>query len=65
MLKIKNNNVLIPLSLWDELKSDLYFHELIEALEDRQDLLEAKAKATEFFDFSEYDAKRMAAINNV
>ena len=65
MLKIKNNNVLIPLSLWNELKDDLYFNELIEALEDRQDLLEAKKEATEFFDFREYDSKRMATMNNV
>lgn len=65
MLKIKNNNVLIPLSLWNELKGDLYFNELIEALEDRQDLLEAKKEATEFFDFREYDSKRLATINNV
>ncbi|MBM2814277.1 MAG: hypothetical protein HW421_1039 [Ignavibacteria bacterium] len=63
MLKIRNNNVLIPLHLWNELKSDLYFHELIEALEDRQDLLEAKKEATEFFDFREYDSKRLKAIN--
>jgi hypothetical protein len=65
MLKIKNNNVLIPLNLWNELKDDLYFNELIEALEDRQDLLEAKKEATEFFDFREYDSKRLEAIKNV
>ena len=65
MLKIKNNNVLIPITLWNDLKSDLYFHELIEALEDRQDLLDAKKDATEFFDFREYDSKRLEAIKNV
>jgi len=65
MFKINNNNVLIPLILWNELKNDLYFNELIEALEDRQELLDAKQEATEFFDFREYDSKRMAAINNV
>jgi hypothetical protein len=58
MLTIQNNNVLIPVDLWNDLKADLYFNELIEALEDRQDLLEAKQEATEFFDFREYDAKR-------
>jgi len=65
MLKIKNNNVLIPLALWNELKKDLYFSELIEALEDRQDLLEAKKEVTEFFDFREYDTKRMAIFQNI
>ncbi|ROL60194.1 hypothetical protein D9V86_09660 [Bacteroidetes/Chlorobi group bacterium ChocPot_Mid] len=65
MLQIKNENVLIPVTVWNELKNDFYFNELIEALEDRQDLLDAKQAATEFLDFREYDAKRMEAINNV
>lgn len=59
MLKIKNDNVLIPIALWNDLKNDLYFNELIEALEDRQDLIDAKEEATEFLDFREYDSKRM------
>ncbi len=65
MLNIKNNNVLIPLALWNELKSDLYFSELITAIEDRQELMEAKEEATEFFDFREFDAKRMESLLNV
>ncbi|MBM2814694.1 MAG: hypothetical protein HW421_1456 [Ignavibacteria bacterium] len=65
MLKIKNENVLIPIALWNELKNDLYFNELIEALEDRQDLIEAKKEATEFLDFREYDSKRLETIKNV
>lgn len=65
MLKVKNDNVLIPLALWEELKNDFYFQELIEVLEDRQELLESKKEASEFFDFDEYDAKRMAEIVNV
>lgn len=58
MLKTKNNHVLIPIAVWNELKKDLYFSELIEAFEDRQDLLDAKQQATEFLDFREYDLKR-------
>jgi hypothetical protein len=65
MFKIKNNNVLIPISVWNDLKNDLYFNELLEALEDRQDLLDAKHEATEFLDFNEYDSQRMKAIKNV
>lgn len=49
MLKIQNENVLIPVTVWNDLKRDYYFNELIEALEDRQDLLDAKQEATEFF----------------
>jgi len=65
MLKIKNNNVLIPLAVWNDLKKSLYFNELIEALEDREELLQAKKEATEFFDFREYDRQRMQKIQNV
>jgi|GEM_PF-6659231 len=65
MLQVKNENVLIPLNVWNELKKDYYFNELIEALEDRQDLLDAKSEATDFFDFREYDSKRMKAMKNV
>lgn len=65
MLKIKDNNVQIPISLWEELKNDFYFNELIEALEDRQDLLNAKQEADEFFDFREYDEQRLQEIKNV
>ncbi len=62
MLKIKNDNVLIPVSVWNDLKNDSFFNELIEALEDRQDLLEAKNASSEFLDFREYDSNRMDAI---
>ena len=65
MLKTKNNHVLIPIAVWNELKMDLYFSELIEAFEDRQDLLDAKQQATEFLDFREYDLKRMEAVKSV
>ncbi|MCX6153096.1 MAG: hypothetical protein NT007_02925 [Candidatus Kapabacteria bacterium] len=59
MLKIENNNVLIPLVLWKELKGDLYFNELIEIIEDRETLFEAKAKTEYFVDLDEYHQERM------
>ena len=65
MLQIKKNNVLIPIVIWNELKKDSYFNELIEALEDRLELIEAKKEATEFFDFRLYDEQRLKEINNV
>ncbi|MBI5326253.1 MAG: hypothetical protein HZB41_13445 [Ignavibacteriae bacterium] len=65
MLEIKDNNVQIPIELWDELKHDLYFNELVEALEDKKDLLEARKDAGEFFDFREYDNQRMKRITDV
>jgi len=65
MLKTMNNNVLIPIAVWNDLKVDLYFGELIEALEDRQELLDAKLESTDFLDFREYDQKRMDSMTNV
>jgi hypothetical protein len=59
MLKVENNNVLIPLTLWQELKGDLYYNELIEAIEDRESLIEAKSKTEYFVDLEEYHNNRM------
>ena len=40
---------MVTVDVWIELKRDIYFNELIEALEDRQDLIDVKKDATEFF----------------
>ena len=57
MLKIKNNNVLIPLSLWKELKGDLFYNELVEAIEDREALIEATEKNRIFCRFGRISHK--------
>lgn len=64
MLKIKNDNILIPVKIWEELKRDLYFSELIEAIEDRQELIESQNESSDFSDFRDYDEKRMSKLNN-
>jgi len=58
MLEVKNNNVLIPIQIWEELKRDFYFSELIETLEDRKELLDAQSENVEFIDFRLYDSER-------
>ena len=63
MIKIDDENVIIPRSTWDELKNDECFKKLIEILEDSNDLEDAIAEADEMFDFDEYDKKRMKSIN--
>jgi hypothetical protein len=63
MLEIKDNFVQIPLSLWDELKNDLYFKELIEALEEKQELLIAEKETEYFVDYDEYRKKRLQNMN--
>ena len=65
MIEIKNNNVIIPLSIWNELKQDNYFKEIIEVLEDSKEFEKAKKESTQFIDFKSYDRKRRAKIKNV
>lgn len=62
MLQIQNDNILIPIAFWNELKSKDSFKELISIIEDRQDLIELQSEETEFFDFKEYDSKRIGAV---
>jgi hypothetical protein len=63
MIKIDDENVVIPRKTWDELKNDEFFKELIEILEDSNDLEDAIAEADEMFDFDDYDKERMKSIN--
>ena len=58
MLQVSNNNIIIPLAFWNELKKNDYFRELIEVLEDSRDLDEAKRLSTSFTDINTYMKKR-------
>ncbi len=58
MLQVSNNNIIIPLAFWNELKKNDYFRELIEVLEDSRDLDEAKKLSTSFTDINAYMKKR-------
>ncbi|MFZ1320365.1 MAG: hypothetical protein WAT71_02290 [Ignavibacteria bacterium] len=65
MIEIKNNNVIIPLSIGNELKQDNYFKEIIEVLEDSKEFEKAKKESTKFIDFKSYDSKRRVKMKNV
>lgn len=58
MIKIRNNNVIIPLTIWNELKKDDYIMEKIEILEDSGLLEKTKRESTGFIDFYEYVRER-------
>jgi hypothetical protein len=61
MLQVSNNNVIIPLRFWNELKKNDYFRELIEVLEDSKDFEEAKKETTSFLNLNDYMKKRELA----
>ncbi|MDI6791606.1 MAG: hypothetical protein QME81_01890 [bacterium] len=50
--------VTISRNLWERVKENPAFVELLEDIEDAQDILKAKAEASEFFDFDEYIKER-------
>lgn len=45
--------------IWDELKNDIYYNEIIEAIEDREALKKAKEETEYFIDLEEYHKNRM------
>ncbi len=58
MIQISKTKVVIPVSTWNELKSDEYFKELIDVLEDSLKLEKAKKETKSFVDFRTYDKMR-------
>ena len=63
MIKTTKDRVIFSKETWDYLKSDIYYSQIIEAIEEREELIKA-IKETEFIvDFKEYDRQRRARIN--
>lgn len=56
-MEIIDDKVIFPLSVWNDLKKDDYFKELVEALEDRDRLLELEKNETEFLNFDGIDSQ--------
>lgn len=48
---------------WEELRNDEYFRELIEIVEDREALIEAKNETDGFVDLDDYHASRTKQKN--
>jgi len=60
---LTENEVTFSRELWEELKNDDYFHELIDIIEDRDALREAKKETEYFMDYEEYRKSRLAKLN--
>jgi hypothetical protein len=55
---ITNDIVTFSRETWNELYSNDYYREVLEAIEDRESLRESKLNADEFIPFREYDRNR-------
>jgi hypothetical protein len=63
MIEVSKNKVMFSRNTWDTLKENDYFREIIDAIEDREELLEAEKETKTLSDFREYDKKRRLKIN--
>ena len=68
MIQIKKDKVIFTRDLWEELRKNSNYTELIEDIEDRMLLEHAikehKQSGDKFYDFDDYDKKHMAKIQN-
>ena len=58
MIEIRKNSVIIPLTIWNELKKDAYLKEIIEVLEDSKLFEKTKKESKGFIDFHDYMRER-------
>ncbi|MFC2130815.1 hypothetical protein ACFLSQ_05225 [Bacteroidota bacterium] len=63
MIEVSEDKVIFSRETWEELKSDDYFRELIEVIEEREALSKAKEETVSFIDLDEYHEKRMKKEN--
>jgi hypothetical protein len=63
MLEIAEDIVTFSRETWENLKQDIYFHELIEMIEDKEALLQAQKETEYFIDYDEYRNQRISKIN--
>ena len=63
MIEIAEDKVTFSRKTWDDLQSDDYYNELIEAIIDREDLLQSIEETEYIVDFKEYDKKRRESMN--
>jgi hypothetical protein len=59
MLEIAEDKVTFSRNTWDELKSSIYFSELIEAIEDKESLMKIMEQTEYYVDYDEYKKKRL------
>jgi predicted ribosome quality control (RQC) complex YloA/Tae2 family protein len=63
MIDIAEETVTFSRETWEKLKADDYYKEVIQAIEDREDLLKAIEETEQILDFKEYDKNRRAKMN--
>jgi len=63
MLDVAEDKVTCSRETWEELKSDDYFRELIDIIEDRESLQKAKNETEFFVELDEYHQNRMKKEN--
>ncbi|OGU39331.1 MAG: hypothetical protein A2X61_00465 [Ignavibacteria bacterium GWB2_35_12] len=61
-MTITKDKVTFSRKHWEELRTDEYFREVIEVIEDREQLLKAIEETEYFVDYDEYRKKRLAKI---
>lgn len=60
---ITEDEVTFTRAAWESLKSNEYFREVLEVLEDIESLETAKAETEYFVDYEEYRKTRIAKLN--
>ncbi len=63
MIKTTKDKVIFSKETWDYLKTDIYYSQIIEAIEEREGLIKAIKETEYIVDFKEYDRQRRARIS--
>lgn len=63
MLTIDKEMVTFSRDTWEELKKDVSFNELIEAIQGREELQNAIEETTEIIDFRKFDINHRTKLN--
>lgn len=69
MVQIKKDKIIFTRDIWEELRKNSNYSELIEDIEDRMELenaiTEHNESGSKFTNFDEYDKKRMNKMNRM
>ncbi|MFA6572526.1 MAG: hypothetical protein WCT77_14955 [Bacteroidota bacterium] len=60
MIEIAGDKIIFSKKTWEDLKNDSYFHEIIEVIEVREELIKTMEETEYFVDYDEYRKTRMA-----
>lgn len=60
MLEIADDKVTFSRNTWEELKNNVFFAELIEAIEDKESLMKVMEETEYYVDYDEYKKKRLS-----